>query len=270
MLSNALDIVRNNISKMDNDKVFSWIINLNLEEQEKIIRLMLLDYYKLYYSQTLRLPEIANNDIENIICDPSLIYKLIKSTKLFNDMDFINKSILVKMMEEFNQDNNLINISPLYLLDKLTYKIVDDINCYEEYYLDYIKKNNHVLGKREIITEFLSNRVLELKNKNYNKYEMYILGFIKEYYKWKLFIKNHEGDYLLNPEDFEYIEKIETLDLNEILNELENDYEFLNTVIGDYLHYKTSKLEIKEDIVDNYLKDNTNLKIKQKLKINLK
>ena len=71
----------------------------------------------------------------------------------------------------------------------------------------------------------------------------------------------------MNDEDFIYVDKIEKSNFEDLLNDVEKDYDFLNLILGDYLHYKTEKIEVSEDLVDEYLIDSCDEKIKIKLKI---
>ena len=68
-------------------------------------------------------------------------------------------------------------------------------------------------------------------------------------------------------EDFKYINIIEKEEFESVLKILDNDYEFLYTIVGEFLHYTTSKLEINEKLVDKHLIDSTRKEFKKKLGI---
>ena len=71
----------------------------------------------------------------------------------------------------------------------------------------------------------------------------------------------------LNKEDFKYLSLIEKENIENLLKLLEQDYEFLYTLVGEYLHYATSKLEINEKIVDDFLVVMSDKSLKKKLQI---
>ena len=182
-------------------------------------------------------------------------------------MDYFSKSLLMEDMENKGVDFNISSISKNHILDRITYKILDELNLYQAYYKDFIIKNSDNIISKDLIIDYLSLRIYDLKDKNNKKYQQILLEIIKVYYKWRKFINNHEGEYLINKEDFIYIDKIENLSVEELFNNIDEDYDFLNTMLADYLHYKTEKIEIKEELVDNYLYETSDEKIKIKLKI---
>ena len=151
-------------------------------------------------------------------------------------------------------------------LDKLTYKIIDGLENYKEYYKNYLEVNKANPNRIKNISEFISYKVLELKKTDYNKYEKYILEFIKVYYKWKNFIKKHDGEHLLNSWDIKYLEGIEHIPLDQLLDEIGSSFQFLFTLVSEYMHYTTEKLEIKEEIIDNYFYKESSNELKEKLK----
>lgn len=267
MVTNLNDVIRDKMSKDNFFEIVIYFDSLEKEQQINVLRLMLLDYYKLNCNNISMTQLDLDDFIYSCFDDMSLIYNLILHTKAFNEMDYISKCILMETMEDLDMDDDLFKISNLHLLDKLTYKIVDDIECYKDYYKDYITKNENSLYRRNNITNVLALRILDLKKFDSVKYKKYILEFIKTYYKWKLFIKNHDGEYLLNDIDFVYLNKIENTDIDILLGELYKDIAFLSMILGEFLHYKTSVTEIKEEVVDSYLKEAVNENVKQKLHI---
>ena len=56
-------------------------------------------------------------------------------------------------------------------------------------------------------------------------------------------------------------------ELQELLEILECDFEFALCLLGDFLHYKTSEVEISEKMVDDYFIQSTDEEFKKKLKI---
>jgi hypothetical protein len=276
MVANYNDLLRKQISECfnnneDTDSILGFFYNLNNDEQQIIIRLALSDIYKLSYYIDGKPSELFKYPIQDVIdkciTDVGLVIDLMLSSKLFNDMDYVSKTLLLETMEENDQDKNIISIYKLHILDKFTYIIVDDIENYKKYYKEYLDVNKDKPNKISTITEYISYRILNLKYEDTTKYKKYILEFIKVFYKWKNFIQNHEGKYLLNKSDIIYLDIINSKSLLEIFEYIENDFDFLFTIVGDYLHYKTQKIEIKEEIVDEYLISSSSEKLKQKLKI---
>lgn len=278
MLTNYNDILRKKISeglKYNEElciiEAIEFFNTLSYNEQENILRLALADFYKLNYYSTNEIHDIFKTKIEDIIdeyiIDQNFVIQLMQSIKQFNDMDYVSKCIIMETMQNNNQDYNIISIFPSHILDKLTYQIVDNIENYKEYYKNYIEVNKNNPKCIETITHFIIIRILELKKNDYNKYQKYILEFIKVYYKWKNFIRKHDGQYILNKCDFDYLNKIETYSIDNLNNEIEHNFEFLFTLVLEYFHYSISKLEIKEEIVDKYFEISSDNKIKEKLKI---
>ena len=172
----------------------------------------------------------------------------------------------METLENCNQDDNIRLIYKMHDLDKLTYQIIDDIDSYKEYYKNYLDYNKDKPNRMETIGEFITYRILELINVNHKKYQRYILEFIKVYYKWKKFIKMHDGEHLLNDFDFEYLTIIENESLDTLLNETKINFKFLFTLVTEYLHYTTEKMEIKEEIIDDYFIKESSKELKEKLK----
>lgn len=267
MVTNFNDTIRNKICNTYIIDYINEFESLEYKEQEIVLKLILMDYYKIncyFYDQKSYLFQYDMDEVIDFCFNNiNMVYKLIIYVKTFNQMDYISKCLLIEEMDKLNKDSELLSISKLYLLDKLTYQIIDDLDCYKEYYNNYIDVHSDIPNRRDFASDFISYRVMDLKSIDLIKYKKYILEFIKVYYKWKNFIKEHDGEYLINDEDFIYLDKIKNNDIDSLFKELESNFEFLNTLVSEYLYYKTSKLEIKEEIVDNYLDD----KIKNKLKI---
>ena len=181
-------------------------------------------------------------------------------------MDYVSKFLLLEYMTENNQDQELFSINKLHSIDKITYQIVDDMNYYEKYYKEYLEINKDKTDRIKIISEYIGYRLLGIKYENPIIYQRYILECIKTYYKWKNFMKNHEGKYLLNKYDLEYLKKIEDFNIEDLINELEYDFDFYVTVVGEHLYYKTQKIEIKEEIIDKYYNNTSSNNVKKKLK----
>lgn len=276
MINNYNDLLRKQISyylskKEDNNgNIMDYFFSLNDENQELIMRLALADLYKLNYymdgtvSDLFKIP--TNELVDKCIVDVGLAIDVLEALKIFNEMDYVSKTLLLEVMEEHDQDRIISSIYKFHMLDKFTYVIVDTLENYKEYYKEYLEINKDKQNRIVTITEYISYRLISLKFEDENKYKKYILELIKVYYKWKNFIKNHDGQYLLNKNDFIYLDIVNSKSIDEIFTYIEDNFDFLFTIVGDYLHYNTQKLEIKEEIVDEYFNFSSSEKIKNKLK----
>lgn len=263
------DILRKNLCKENIEDSIIYFESLPYELKEKVIDIMLLDYYKLEYMCNKNYPDLFELSKEEIykkcIYDTETLITLLDATYVFNNTSFFNKYIIFKEMQCFNQDVNLKKISNMHLLDKITYQIKDDLDSYKEYYIDFKDKT-----PIELIDSFiclLTMRLNDLKNIDFNKYKKIILEIIQVYYKWKIFIKDHDGEYLLNREDINYIKILEKYKLDKLFILIDNDNYFLPYMLGEYLHYTTSKLEINENFVDDYLSKTSSKSLKKKFDI---
>lgn len=270
MLSNINDLYRDKIYNKDFIELFCYLSDLDEIKQETLFRFILMDNYKIncFYGNNIKIDDESINSILLSCLDNAKIFKeILKDAKVFYEMDYFSKSLLLEDIKNKRLNSKVSKISKNHILDVLTYKVLDELNLYQEYYKGFITKNKSNTRSQNLFIDYLSLRILDLKNKNNKKYKEFLLEFIKVYYKWRKFIKDHEGEYLLNFDDFIYVDKIEKLNIEELFNNIESDYNFFNLIIADYLHYKTANVEINEKLVDNYLEEISDEKIKVKLKI---
>lgn len=270
MIFNLNDVYRDKIYNSDMIEMYECFSLLDEDKQEILLRLILMDKYKVNCFENKKI----NLDVDSIdtiltscLDEAKVFIEILMEAKKFYGLDYFSRCLLLEDMENKGLDSNLIRISKTHILDKLTYKIIDELNFYQEYYKGFMIKNNRDALSQNLIIDCLSLRVLDLKYDNKEKYEKFLLEIIKVYYKWKKFINDHEGEYLLNGVDYGYMDKIEKLNIDELFKDIEKDYGFLNEILGDYLHYKTEKIEVSECLVDNYLYESCDEKIKTKLKI---
>ena len=274
MITNFNDLLRNKISNKLSDKdgigIIEYFYSLGEEEQSNLLRLALADFYKINYYSNRKIHDLFKFNIGDVIefciVDVGSAIDVLEAMKVFGDMDYVSKCLVMQTLETYGQDDNVRSIYKFHDLDKLTYQIVDDVESYKEYYKNYLDVNKNKPNRITAIGEFISYRMLDLINTNYNKYQRNVLEFIKVYYKWKNFIKMHEGKYLLNDFDFTYLEKIENNSLDIIFNDTQTDFKFLFTLVTEYLHYTTEKMEIKEEIINNYFIKESSNELKEKLK----
>lgn len=270
MLSNINDVYRDKIYSKDFIELFDYLRNLDEDKQETLLRFILMDNYKIncFYNKYIKLDDNSIDSILMSCLDNAKVFKgLLKQASCFHGMDYFSKSLLLEDMKIKGLDSKISSISKNHILDVLTYHILDELDLYQDYYKDFMIKNRGNIYGQNLLIDYLSLRVLDLKNIDKKKYEEFLLEFIKVYYKWRKFINDHEGEYLMNDEDFIYVDKIEKLNIDDLFWNIENDYNFINLILADYLHYKTEKIEVSEDLVDEYLIDSCDEKIKTKLKI---
>lgn len=268
MVYNLNDALRNKIYSYSKLDFVYYFDSLTDEEKIHILKLIFLDFYKVSFYANNKRSDIFNQDIDNLINsidDISLVVDLVKCAREFNSIDFVTKCILFEQIKKY--DEELISINKSHVLDKLTYQVIDDLNSYKEYYFEYLCKHaNKVVNTREII-DYFAYRIFLLKYNNKNHYERMILEMLKVYYKWKNYILEQSGKHLLCDEELVYLNKIKNDDLESIFDNIEKDFEFMKTIIGEYLHYTTANLETQERIVDQYFKENSSNELKNKLKI---
>ena len=119
--------------------------------------------------------------------------------------------------------------------------------------------------KKENISEFIAKKLIELNKQDHNKYKNFVLNFIKEYYKWTIFVCNNLNKNSLYTEDYIYLSLINLNELDTIIDYSLDNINFLKTIIDGYLFYSTSDKEISESIVEKYYKGNVDIKLQDKL-----
>ena len=268
MISNLNDMLRNKIYSFSRLDFVYYFDTLSEAEKRIIIKLILLDYYKVSFYIKKERSNIFNQDIDNLIDsidDMRMILNLLKCAREFNSLDFVSKCMLFEEIKKY--DEELISINKSHILDKMTYQVLDDLDCYKEYYFDYLCKHAKQVVNAKVIINYIVYRVSELKKKNKNHYKKMILEMLKVYYKWKNFIKDNGGENLLCDDEKIYLNIIKDKDIESIFIDLEKDSDFISAIIGEYLYYSTSNIEINETLVDQYFIENSSEEFKNKLKI---
>ncbi len=258
------------VNKKSVIEIVMFLDSLNDKDRDFILRFMISDYYKLnIYNNIYNNTEYFSFDelIDSFLDNAEILKEIIISTKYYSSLDFISKSIIIEEIEKYGKNEFIESISTTYKIEQSVYKFNYDIESFKEYYIDYLNKNEKELEKRSTASTFITQKILELKNIDKNKYINYMLEMLAVYYKWKLFIKDHDGTKLLFSNDLKYIEDIKNKSIDEIFIDLNSNYDFLHTIVGEYLHYATQNTKLDEVIVDKYLKCNSSESFQKKLKI---
>ncbi len=271
MVKTFIEEFRENfLNKKNVIEIVMFLDSLDDKDRDFILRFMISDYYKLnIYNSIYNNTEYFSFDelINNFLDNAEMLKELIINTKYYSSLDFISKSIIIEEIEKYGKKEFIESISTTYKIEQSVYKFNYDIESFKEYYIDYLNKNEKELKKRSIASIFITQKILELRDIDKNKYINYMIKMLTVYYKWKLFIRDHDGKKLLFSTDLEYIENIKNKSIDEIFIDLNSNYDFLHTIVGEYLHYTTENMRIDEVIVDKYLKSNSSEAFQKKLKI---
>ena len=144
MIANFNDILREEVTQKFNIdpeygtfEIMDFFNSITTEEKEKILRLALADFYKLSYYFDNKHAHVFKHKISDIvdffIVDGSSAIDILKAIKIFHELDYVTKCLILERLEIENQDNNINSIYKMHKLDKLTYQIIDDIENYKEY-----------------------------------------------------------------------------------------------------------------------------------------
>ena len=210
---------------------------------------------------------IENQDVNSIICylenDYNLLSNFLYATIKFNNSTFIDKQVLFNKIQ--NIDNFLMKIYKGHILDKIFYSEKETLEEISYIYIDYITKSTQ-RQKYKIADSFLCANMLKIKERKYDLYRVYMLEFIKNYYKWKKFLFDNKKSILLE-EEIKYLKFIENNGIEEILYALNNNKDFFETIVGEYFYYKTIKITeiIKE--MEKFINSNLDDNKKKKFKI---
>lgn len=243
---------------------------LNIKDNEEIIRLLISDYYKIEFFESINKNNFTFEDsvdelINNFILNEDFLYNVVEKSKIYNKLTNISKIIIMEEIEKAKKDLMFIDLSKSHVLDKLSYKFIYNLECFKEYYKDYKTK----IGNEEQTTDasiFIANKLIYYKKENYNKYKKFILEFIRIYFKWIIYVKNNFDKTYLYNEDHLYIEIIKHNSIDDLINYTEINYSFLVTIIENYLYYSTVQKDISGSIVEDYYINNVDSNIQKKLK----
>lgn len=276
------DVTRDEISSNDSiSDIMDYFSKLNKKKLNYVLDLILSDIYKIdffidhsfdsndrifEYENNIQFFKLSIKYLKNeCLKDPSFLLVTINATKRFSNLDLVNKSLLMEELELNGKDNLLSQINKFHILDKIAYSFIYELDCFKEYYYDYIKKYGKYNNTDSLVTEFLTDKMLDLKNLNYEKYIVYIHSCIQVYYKWNFYNKCNRIKDNVSKKDLLYLNVVKNESIRKIFDILEYDYDFLNVIIRNYLYYTTIKNKISEKEVDEYFFNNVDETLQKKL-----
>lgn len=277
MVYNINDSIRRQIFE---NKTVAYSVNyigdLTENNKESILRLLLSDFFKINVSNleimdTRQNLEIFKYTIDDLIItclnDINFLVQILKGAFEFYNSTLITKSIIIEEMEAHDFDDKLMEISKLHILDKISYTFSYDLEDFKIYFLDYIKKHRTFGEKDSLANEFLTDKMIFLRSIDFEKYKSYLLEFIRQYYKWNLFrkeklkiVSRFEGDY-------EYLCRVKNESLESLINHSMNDYDFLLTLLVNYLYYTIFSNNEMAQSAEKYLLKNSDEGLQKKLQL---
>lgn len=275
MICSINDKVREEIFKLDINDIDSYFDNLTEEKRDFVFRILLsdlckMDFYEEFFHDRENDCLIFRHTPEELIKmfkqDKELLSLLVNTSVVFHKSDMLQKIMIMDQIEFTNKDKYFSEINKFHFLDKISYEFEYNLEAFKIYYLDYLKVNMNVISNQDTVSQYIAMKILDLKNTDCNKYRKFILEFIKVYYKWNLFQKDHELKEPRTKEDYDYLGVVQKSSMKKILNDLDNDYKFLATIIRNYLYFSTVGAKEKENEVETYFIENTDLKVQKKLK----
>ena len=257
------DIYRDKIISKNKKNLLKYMLNSSCKEMDYILGIMLSDLYKVsFYTHSIDNNSTINFFKQNIgniksICKYSkeLFDDSMDATAFFDDLDLINKIILFEELEESNNEEILFRINQFHFLDKVTYSFYYDLKLFKEIYLDSTIKSND----GNIASQYLFLKLDDLKTINYEKYKLFILEFVKAYYKYNFYFNNKNL----------YLDKITKYSYSDLYKLIEKDQVFIRHLLDSYLNFEILEEEQKKEI-NEYLKNNCDKKLQKKLKFNNK
>ena len=267
-----------------NDKIRKNIINqyskeltmLNLERlssdvYDEVISLFLLDYYRVnFFMDNFDVLDDFDDSKDNIIKrtlkDENFLSSIIESSIIFNELCISSKISLLEELSDMGQDDNLMQISKLHVLDKISYSFDYNLESFKEYYNDYKTKNKKHPRKTDI-SYFIATKLSNYKDIRYNEFQKMVLEFLKIYYKWNIFVRDNCPKNSLEKEDYFYLEMIRLNKLSILIEYIGENIDFLTSIIDSYLFYTTASKEISKEIVEDYFYKTADEETQKKLKL---
>lgn len=272
MVETLNDKIREKIINLDSKEL--TLINLNsltTEEYNQVICLFLLDYYKInFFMEQFDFVNDFDDEIENIIertyTDEDFLISILTSSIIFKELCILSKMTLFEELESKGQDDNLMKISKLHLLDKISYKFDYSLESFKEYYRDFESKYKRTPRKTDV-SMFIATKLIEYKDIRYNEFQKMVLEFIKVYYKWNIFVKDNCPPNSLDDEDYSYLELIKKNQIVPLIEYIGKNVDFLTALIDSYLFYNVGDKKTSEEIVEEYFYRTVDEEIQKKLKL---
>ncbi len=273
VVSSINDKIREYI--FNTDSVMNSIENLYFTKMnEEILRLLLCDYYKVKYTEAIVNGKYEfMNDFKSINTllarckeDPQFLLNVLKSSYIFKTSDIIKKMIVFEELNQAYQDPMLMKITNLHILDKMSYTFVYDIDSFKDYYASY-RDNNSTEVDNSLVVEYITSKLLDIKDMRNEELKNFVLEFLKDYYKFIYFIRNKFGENFLDLSDNIYYKLIRSNSLNKIIKFATNNYDFLYNTLYGYLFYSIELPDYEKELVNEYFFNNENNKMQKKLKM---
>jgi hypothetical protein len=240
----------------------------------KIIGIMACDYYK--YIKLLSLE--ANKeiitwfendiDIDDILIkineEQAFLRQIYKKSFFLCDMhlDDNKKYVLKKNVQRSGYSETLKSLNQFYSFEEA----IDD------YYI-YMPIKDELINYFDLIycmnlddpDEYCRKYVENIKLNNKDDYDDIIKQILSEFYIWKKWNNlSIESSYI----EQKLIRCIENSEYNEILLYIENDYNVMKILIGEFIWYNTKKMEVSIDTPLEYIRSINKNNVLDKFKTN--
>lgn len=275
MIRSFSDIIRKQLFENKNTiQTIRLIKNLDETTQETIYGILLSDYYKIEFvselmgvkSKLLFLFDDLDKVRSLIKEDNRFLALTLSTSREFYKSSFINKSVIMKQIEDHDKTEILSIINPLHMLDIISTTVEYNLDSYKEYYIDFLRKES--LDDIGYALGFLACNLLELKPSLEKEYSDIICKFITSYYKWNTYNKKNNNTQDMICYSSKYMLDIKTRSHKYLIKKSSKDQKFLLYLLENYLFYSTTKDETEVNKVDEYIKNNTSPKMLKKLNIN--
>lgn len=266
------DIIRRDIYNKIHSGTFFSIIHQDLfygKNGRINFELLLVDHYNTLMIKK-RMNDLSQNDIItlNLINDNEVkdltflledfyfVKELLSSSMAFHTFARLNRQEIMRLASMEKEDNALTR-GVLYKINSManmpSYKPEDLLEYYKEYIAIYGEDfNNHSNG-----ADMITNHILDLKEKDLEKYAINVLTAIPSSYKLSKFNNGGIKNKL-------FMKKIELMNIKSILEKTKKDSNFLYSIISRYLYYETLPPDLIEE-AEFYLNKNLSKKMKKKL-----
>ncbi|MDD4608324.1 MAG: hypothetical protein PHD10_04270 [Bacilli bacterium] len=253
----------------------------NYKFYKLLISIMFVDHYKLLYFNdhyaelSLEDQEILEfyNSLENI---DELLELFDYDDTILNVMmceglnygyydDWTKREV---MTEVIPKDRFLFNMCPTHLFDKIEILKPYTAEGLLYFYKDYTSKFGNDAETKNNALESILVTMESLYTYNKDNYEEVLTDMLAVYYKWKKYLGSEpKYNMLINYEKelLDIIEKQPMINIVELSNQMPL---VLDEIVDTYLYYSSENIEISNEVVDEYIKNNVDESVKAKLKLN--
>ena len=273
MVSSINDKVRKYIFKDAlGSLMFKRIMSLNSKNKEYVLRLLLSDYYKVNYLSGINEKLSIFRQPMDYILDLCLnnnnfLIMVLGESICFSASPIISKIITLETISNDKLDSKLSSINKFHFLDKISYEFSYELEDLKRYYINFFNRSSNPIDNHILSSEYLSDKISLLEYKDVNKYEQYIIDFMREYYKWNLFMRDAVKKEPRIPYDYNYLNRIRDCSINDLLYDASKNYQLLFLLVSNYLYYTSLTTDEEKNIVDKYFNVNVKPDIQKKLNI---